>query len=319
MLLTQTLSAQDSQLFKELKENFKKKYFNVGLFFQTVADYQNERTSGSNNGFSLTNIRLTISGELDEGFGYSMQTNFINSKPILDAMIYHKFSKVIRVDAGQFKAPFSSEYLTSDPQLDFINRSQVTSAYSPKRQIGFQVRGNVVEDAVSVIAGMFNGNGINTTNDDDKFMYVGRVVITPSISENAKLLVSGNAAYNEVTSSAFAGNRITAGGDFKLTVNDFMLAGEFITESSKPDSGETLTNSGLQFTAGYHLSKSVQVLGRYDVLNPDDIIGKKNSLVILGCNYWPTEVTKIQFNYIVNTDQSQLKYNHILLACQLAF
>ena len=116
-----------------------------------------------------------------------MQTNFINAKPILDAMIYHKFSQAVRVDVGQFKAPFSSEYLTSDPQLDFVSRSQVTSAYSPKRQIGFQVRGNVIEEAVSVIAGMFNGNGINTTNDDDKFMYVGRVVLTPSIGENAKL------------------------------------------------------------------------------------------------------------------------------------
>jgi phosphate-selective porin len=234
-------------------------------------------------------------------------------------MIYHKFSKVFRVDAGQFKAPFSSEYLTSDSQLDFVKRSQVTSNYSPKRQIGFQLRGNVVEDAVSVFAGMFNGNGINTTNDDNKFMYVGRIVVTPAIGENAKLSVAGNAAYNEITSKTFEGNRITAGGDLKLTVNDFMFTSEIIVENSKPDSGDTFSNVGYQFTAGYNLSKSVQVLGRLDVLDPDEIIGEKNTLAILGCNYLPTEVTKIQFNYIVNTEQSQLKYNQVLLAAQLAF
>ncbi|QQS34897.1 MAG: hypothetical protein IPM56_11560 [Ignavibacteriales bacterium] len=313
------VQAQDSSLLKELKENFKKKYFNVGLFFQTVADYQGERILSGGNGFNLTNIRLTISGELDEGFGYSMQTNFINSKPILDAMIYHKFSDAIRVDAGQFKASFSSEYLTSDPQLDFVGRSQATSTYSPKRQIGFQVRANVVEKVLSLVAGMYNGNGINTTNDDDKFMYVGRVVLTPELGENTKLTVAGNAAYNSLTTSAFEGNRITAGGDFRLTVSDLMLSGEFIIESSEPDSGETISNSGLQLTAGYHITKNVQLLGRYDLLNPDDMIGDKNSLAIFGCNYWPTEATKIQFNYIVNTDNSELKYNQILVAGQLAF
>jgi phosphate-selective porin len=289
------------------------------LYFQTVFDYQHERVLNGGNGFNLTNIRLTLSGELDEGFGYSMQTNFINSKPILDAMIYHKFSKALRVDVGQFKAPFSSEYLTSDPQLDFVNRSQATINYSPKRQIGFQFRGNIVDELVSVTGGMFNGNGINTTNDDDKFMYVGRVVITPAIGEIAKLSISGNAAYNQVATDAFEGDRITAGGDLKLTVNDFMFYGEIIVENSKPDSGNTLNNLGYQVTAGYYLCKSIQVLGRLDVLEPDDMIGEKNTLAIIGCNYFPTEVTKLQFNYIVNTEQSQIKYNQILLAAQLAF
>lgn len=311
--------SQESDLLKQLKENFKKKYFNVGLFFQTVVDYQHERTLNGGNGFNLTNIRLTISGELDEGFGYYMQTNFINTKPILDAMVYHKFSKVIRVDVGQFKAPFSSEYLTSDTQLDFVGRSQVTSSYSPKRQIGFQLRGNVVEDAVAVFAGMFNGNGINTTNDDDAFMYVGRVVVNPAISENIKLQVCGNAAYNEVTSTPFNGKRIAAGGDLRLTINDFMLAGELIVENSNPDSGNTFNNTGYQFTLGYNIIKSVQILGRIDVLDPDEVIGEKNTLAIIGCNYWPTEATKIQFNYIVNTEHSQLKFNQVLVATQLAF
>lgn len=311
--------SQESVLLKELKENFKTRYFNAGLFFQTVTDFQHERTLSGTNGFNLTNIRLKISGELDEGFGYSMQTNFINAKPILDAFIYHKFSKVLRIDVGQFKAPFSSEYLTSSTQLDFVKRSQVTSTYSPKRQIGFQVRGDIVSNVVSVFAGMFNGNGINTPNDDGKFMYVGRVLINPAIGEKANLTISGNAAYDDVTSTSFSGKKVTVGADLKLIVNDFMASGEVIIENSKPDSGDTFNNAGYQFTAAYHLTQSVQILGRIDILKPDALLGKKNSLAILGCNYWPTEVTKVQFNYIINTEHTQPKFNQVLLAAQLAF
>jgi hypothetical protein len=76
---------------------------------------------------------------------------------------------------------------------------------------------------------------------------------------------------------------------------------------------------GYQFTAGYNIIKSVQVLGRIDILDPDEMIGEKNTLAIIGCNYLPTEATKIQFNYIVNTEHSQPKFNQVLLATQLAF
>ncbi len=35
---------QDKTLIEQLKENFKKKYFNVGVLFKSLADFQIERS-----------------------------------------------------------------------------------------------------------------------------------------------------------------------------------------------------------------------------------------------------------------------------------
>jgi hypothetical protein len=79
-------------LYDELVRTFKKKSLSIGALFQTVGVFQWERSLPGGNGFSIANMRLSISGELDSGFGYFFQTNFARSPTVLDAMMYYKVS-----------------------------------------------------------------------------------------------------------------------------------------------------------------------------------------------------------------------------------
>ena len=84
---------------------------------------------------------------------------------------------------GQYKAPFGLEQLTPDTTLYTIERTLPTGAITPERQIGVQLWGKPFASMwpeksrlLTYYAGIFNGNGRNTTiNDNNNFMYVGRL------------------------------------------------------------------------------------------------------------------------------------------------
>jgi hypothetical protein len=80
---------------------------------------------------------------------------------------------------GQFKMPFSLEYLTPYSHLLTISRSQAVDAFSFKRDIG--VMGQVhLSRYVTVDGAVANGSGSNTTsNPDGRELAMARVTVTP--------------------------------------------------------------------------------------------------------------------------------------------
>ena len=91
-----------------------------------------------------------------------------------------------QIKIGQYKAPFGLEQLTPDTALYTIERTLPTGAITPDRQIGVELWGKPFtniwpkqKDLLTYYAGIFNGNGRNTTvNDNNNFMYVGRLEST---------------------------------------------------------------------------------------------------------------------------------------------
>ena len=167
-----SFSQTTDSTYGEFIKNFKKDYFTVDLLFQAVADFQPERTLVGNNGFYLSNVRLRMRGNLDNNFSYFFQTNFMVSPILLDALISYKFTDELQFSAGQFKAPFSKEYLTYAADLDFVNRARVTELLSPRRDIGVQLSGKFADNLFEYRAGIFNGNGPNRVyNDNNSFLY----------------------------------------------------------------------------------------------------------------------------------------------------
>ena len=81
--------------------------------------------------------------------------------------------------AGQFKTPFSLEYLTPFGLLKSANRSQAVDRLSPKRDIG--AMGQIGWGRFATLAGaVVNGEGPNATANSDKSeMLLSRLTITP--------------------------------------------------------------------------------------------------------------------------------------------
>ncbi len=325
-LITFTNSfAQDEGLYDELKNTFQKKYLSLGVLFQTVGDFQPERNLTGQNGFIIKNMRVKIYGELDEGIGYYLQTEFVRSPAVLDAKTYYKFSSAVIVDVGLYKAPFSYEFLTSSSQTDFIYRSQVVNALNVNRQIGVQIRGTLGGNSFKYAAGVFNGNRFSASgNDNNDLLAAARISYTTDLSSNAKdkIEIGANAAASNdksvsIMGSSFEGKRFLFGGDFSLNLNKFMLSAEAIYGKLKHRYSFEQKPFGYHATAGYFFNSMLQFLLRWDSFRIDKGFNDTNQILV-GLNIFPTKISLFQINYII-PEKEIIKHHQLLVKAQVSF
>ena len=164
--------------------------------------------------FRLRRARITLTGDFAEQFDFKIEGDLAQSDGAspstrtvfsgTDIFVnWHQFAEA-NIKVGQWKAPFGLEQLTPDTQIFTIERSLPTGALTPERQIGVMLWGkpltNILpdqKDLVTYYAGMFNGNGRNfSTNDNNEFMYVGRLEILPFkgklMGQEASLKIGGD-------------------------------------------------------------------------------------------------------------------------------
>lgn len=319
-LSTANSYAQDEPRMDALRDMFQRDYLKVGFVFQFVGDFQQERNSGFN-GFSVANMRLKVHGQLDRGFGYLLQTNFINTLSVLDAKMSLRPNNAVGFDAGLFKSPFSAEFLTAADAIDFVNRSTVVSTLAPNRQVGLQISGRSTMNGLYYKAGVFNGNRSITGNDNDRFMYVVRAGLDRAFSNNENRVLFGvNSAYSEDTASNVDTERVLWGGDLRLTFGPLMLAGEYIRARITRNQGVAIEEEpdGWHITSGWIIAEGHQLLVRLDTFRQDNSAAD-SELVIFGYNYWPTSFSELQVNYVIDGNNSDLENHQLLINTQIAF
>jgi len=94
---------------------------------------------------------------------------------------------------GQFRTPFSLEYLTPFSQVLTVNRSQAVDRLSTRRDIG--ALGQFSLDRFAKLTGaVVGGEGANRTTSDGRHMLVGRITVFPhsSVGVSAKWLGQDN-------------------------------------------------------------------------------------------------------------------------------
>lgn len=129
----------------------------------------------------INRARLAASGTVIENVTWRIQGEFRTgsvgtgraSVSLQDAYVrYAPASWALQL--GQFKTPFTREYMTSIAEIETADRSTVADSLAPKRDIG--VMGEYTYRRVSLWAGVFNGEGQNVTaNTDSTVLGVGRV------------------------------------------------------------------------------------------------------------------------------------------------
>jgi phosphate-selective porin OprO/OprP len=192
-----------------------------------VSAFEGRFASGAiDDRFRLRRARIKITGEFADQFDFQLEGEFAQSDlglTVRDATgrtlgsnstrtnfggldlwaNWHRYPE-FQIKVGQYKAPFGLEQISPDPKLATAERSQVTSALTPERQIGVEIWGKPFatlfpeqKDVVIYYAGIFNGNGRNVSvNDNDEYMYVGRIEVQ---ALKAKI-------FNEDTSIRFGAN-----------------------------------------------------------------------------------------------------------------
>ncbi|HYJ04674.1 MAG TPA: porin, partial [Chthoniobacterales bacterium] len=223
--------------------------------------------------FRLRRMRISVTGDFAEQFDFKLEGEFAQSDTTLTVRDetnrllasnstrtsfggldlwanWHQFPE-FQIKFGQYKAPFGFEQLSSDPKLLTAERSQVTSALTPERQIGVQFWGKPFasilpeqKDLVTYYAGIFNGNGRNVAvNDNDEYMFVGRLEVQPWKGKlsgaDAWLKFGGNA----LSSRDAAGTVLSPAGSLRVNSDGSLSAFAALSAAER---------QGYGFDAAFH-------------------------------------------------------------------
>jgi phosphate-selective porin OprO and OprP len=303
-----------------------------------------------NDRFRLRRARINLTGDFAEQFDFKMEGDFANSDGLsggrtafeaTDIFInWHQFPAA-QIKVGQYKAPFGLEQLTPDTTLFAIERTLPTGAITPERQIGVELWGQPFtsiwpeqKDLLTYYAGVFNGNGRNiNTNDDNYFMYVGRLELMPfkgkifgqesflklggdvlnsrdekgvNISQSGNLLVNADGSLSPFTLPS-ADERTAWSVDAWLELGRFDLIGEYLQEhvqgrtvNGVPPAFANFMTDGFYVTGGYFLiPKKLQAVVQWQYLNPGQMGNDGLYSILGGLNYYiHGDALKLMVNYI---------------------
>jgi Phosphate-selective porin O and P len=300
--------------------------------------------------FRLRRARINLTGEFAENFDFKIEGDFENSDGIssnrtafeaTDIFVnWHQFPEA-NIKVGQWKAPFGLEQITPDQFLLTIERSLPTGAITPERQLGVQIWGKPFtnlwpqeKDLVTYYAGIFNGNGRNTTiNDNNNFMYVGRLELLPykgkifgqdvslklggdilnsrddkgtNISQTLNLLVNADGSLSPFVLPG-ADERTAWSVDAWLKIGPFDLIGEYLQEDvdGRTVAGKAPGFANFEPGGGYVqgsyflLPKKLQAVVKWEALNPGQFGSDGIHSITGGLNYYiHGDSIKLMANYI---------------------
>ncbi len=218
------------------------------------------------------------------------------------------------------------------------------------------------KELLTYYAGVFNGNGRNiNNNDNNEFMYVGRLELLPwkgqVIGQEAQLRLGGDYLYSRDDSGvnispagnlkvntdgslssftlASAAERSSYSFDAALTIGPFDLRGEYLNEhvNGRLVNGVAPTAdfepSGWYVQAGYFIvPKKLQVVSRFESLDPDQVANDNIHSVVGGLNYYiHGDSLKLMANYVhtwsdfrqANPQFGNDQFDEVLVRLQVVF
>jgi hypothetical protein len=197
----------------------------VGGYLQARETYQ------SNIGLtaSINRARVSLDGGLPQHFSYRVLVEYeangtattAASVSLRDAYIRWQ-SEAFTFTAGQFKIPFSREFITSITTIETADRATVVDSLAPKRDIGIMGEWRI-STLATVSLGAYNGDGQNKpANHDSTLMVAGRLSLRPV----AYLTVAAEVARYNRDSTRY-------GADGSVEWRGFILRGEYIAQQRR--------------------------------------------------------------------------------------
>jgi phosphate-selective porin OprO and OprP len=293
----------------------------------TQVRYQALEETGKIDGFDIRRARLDIKGNISPFWGYRVQFDLAGTPKLIDAYAELKLNDQFNFTIGQAKIPFSLENLTSSNKLELIDRSQAVEALVARgkdvggnqngRDIGIQLGGTILKvkdrPVLDYRLGVYNGSGINTTDNNEKKDYAARLILHPVTGlDISGALYNGSRFVPEVkevktngvvtTPYAVAKNvdRNRYGFDLNYDLNNLALRGEYI--HGKDDQTD---REGYYLQAGYYfLQRKLQLIAKYDFYDAEKAKANDASTwYVLGANYNFNTNVRLQANYTFKQEE----------------
>jgi phosphate-selective porin len=190
------------------------------------------------------------------------------------------------LQAGQFKTPFTREFITSLADLETADRSTVVDSLAPKRDLGLM--GEYIYHKATFRAGVFNGEGQNvTTNTDSTLLGVARaaVQVLPALS----LAING---------ARYFGDSTRYGVDAAYEAGRLTLKGEYIGQARDAVPGPD--DWGWYGVGAFFVIPTVQAVGKYEEFaRPAITTAVRNRAWTAGLNVYPNGRNfRLTFDYV---------------------
>lgn len=141
----------------------------------------------------LRRVRPTIEGKVAGKYGFRFTPEFAGgSASAVDAYVEANLNPAFKIRAGKQKSIVGLERLQGGGDIKFIERSYVTNAILPNRDLGVTVSGDVFGNklnyGVGVVNGVADGGNISTgTEYNGEREYTARLFTTPFIDSDSAL------------------------------------------------------------------------------------------------------------------------------------
>ena len=295
------------------------------------------------NTLRMRRVRMSIEGKLSKTVSYKIQGDFVRSPMLVDGFVKYKPCNEFAIQVGQFKTPFSLESPINPVNLEIfdygenvqqlVGYSDVCGIKAIGRDIGIMATGSlfpmvkngqIAYNLVDYAVGVFNGNGVNVVDNNNRKDVVGRLEVHPGMKD---LTLSGSYYYGKYKTSDDHGvrNRWSAGAQYndgKLVVRGEYFDGttgyhnDIVDPEGNPIEQYRFSN-GYYAVAGYNFKvgeQKVMPVLRYEHFEPGDmnstVYGGTNWYTV-GVNYWILKQLNFKFDYsLVERYVSEKAYSH---------
>lgn len=201
--------------------------------------------------------------------------------------------------------------------LAFINRSQISRNLANIRKFGVRLRGDysLMDYDLGIYSSSTNFTSFFPGHEFDAWMNVKPLGKTDG--KYGKLVTGAGIQSGEKHGTSYYLTGVYAGYDYKKFWSKFEYA-----RANGSNGGSGLTDNrsqGLFVTLGYHLTKKLEILARYDQFDPDRSIRNNNQKEFtLGTNYYlKGQALKLIFNYVYCQNDNKVDSHRLMMGTQI--
>ncbi len=301
------------------------------------------------NTLRMRRVRLSVDGNLSKTVSYKIQGDFTRSPMLVDAFIKYKPCREFAIQLGQFKTPFTIESPINPVNLEIFDYGEavqqlggykdVCGVGALGRDLGLMATGSLfpVEgeegykySIVDYSIGVFNGNGANQLDNNNRKDLVGRLEVHPGLKA---LTLSGSYYYgmyrNTTVEDEIAANGVARGktvfpngvrnrwaAGIQYNDDKLVLRGEYISGQTDCKIGgldeqgdalildQILNSKGYYAVAGYNFaigkdkSQRLMPVLRYEHFDQvNSALLENTNWYTAGINYWPLKSVNCKLDY----------------------
>ena len=300
---------------EQISEYLQKDYFKLNVLIQSEGRFSfQDDDFQSGRSFSVPNARISLKGNLDEGFFYRLFADAAPKPVLLDAYVGYQLNDAFSFTLGAQKPKQTLDYIPDPGSHNFVDRTDMTGLLVGSRELGISANGDV--GGFHYYAGLFNGNRLES-NNNNKFYGIGRLQYTvrnglPGYMQFAVNGSHGNSQGTITGSSGplLRGKRTTLGSDIEIEINRLYFAAEYLQGDLEtvdlPDVNELI--SGYYFTGGFKWSEKMMTLARWQSWSYSELGTTENKLT-LGTNINFTDIVGLALNLdMYQPDQGDAMY-----------